>query len=62
MPELSTATWYKSSFSDVGGNCVEVARLSGGRNAIRDSKAPHHGTLILDHHQWTALRTTITRD
>jgi hypothetical protein len=38
--DLSTATWYKSSYSGGGGNnCVEVAAIPGAV-AIRDSKNP----------------------
>ncbi|WP_326637948.1 MULTISPECIES: DUF397 domain-containing protein [unclassified Streptosporangium] len=37
--ELSEATWVKSPFSGGnGGECVEVAKLSGGRVGVRDSK------------------------
>lgn len=46
MPNLSEITWQKSSFSDAGGNCVEVAALSDGRIALRDSKNPAGGVLL----------------
>lgn len=46
MVESRDATWRKSSYSDAGGNCVEVAALTGG-SAVRDSKAPAAGTLHL---------------
>jgi hypothetical protein len=35
--ELPTTGWYKSSYSDGGEQCVEVAALPGGL-AVRDSK------------------------
>ncbi|WP_328914922.1 MULTISPECIES: DUF397 domain-containing protein [unclassified Streptomyces] len=41
--DLSGATWYKSSHSDNGGNCVEVAAnlvASRGIVPVRDSKDP----------------------
>jgi hypothetical protein len=44
---LPAAAWRKSTRSTGGGsNCVEVACLPGGM-AIRDSKHPEGGTLIV---------------
>jgi hypothetical protein len=37
--DLSPAIWVKSSYS-ANGNCVEAARLAGGRVALRDSESP----------------------
>lgn len=42
-PEL---TWRKSSFSDNGGNCVEVAATPGHAH-VRDSKSPERGHLAV---------------
>lgn len=47
MPDLSGAAWRKSSFSNGGGQCVEVARLDDGTTAIRNSNHPNAGTLII---------------
>lgn len=44
-PELA-APWRKSSFSDQGA-CVELAPTTDGRVAVRNSKAPAGGTLIV---------------
>jgi hypothetical protein len=45
---MNELAWQKSSCSSVtGGNCVEVAPLLGGGRAIRDSKAPGAGLLLL---------------
>lgn len=40
-PDLPGATWRKASYSNGnGGDCVEVASLTGGHRAVRDSKNP----------------------
>ncbi|MDK0520623.1 DUF397 domain-containing protein [Streptomyces sp. ML-6] len=38
MPEPKPSGWFKSSYSDNGGNCIEVAT---DLTAVRDSKTPH---------------------
>ncbi|WP_326635646.1 DUF397 domain-containing protein [Streptosporangium sp. NBC_01755] len=54
--ELGTAAWRKSSLSgDNGGNCVEIAKLSGGHRGIRDSKNPTGPALTLTSTQWTTF-------
>jgi hypothetical protein len=45
--DLTTARWRKSSYSgNTGGDCVEVADFPT-RVAVRDSKNPGHGILML---------------
>lgn len=39
------ARWRRSSFSNGGGNCVEIAALND-KVAARDSKRPSSGVLI----------------
>ncbi|OLT13507.1 hypothetical protein BJF78_22195 [Pseudonocardia sp. CNS-139] len=39
--------WRKSSYSGDNGNCVELAVVADGRVAMRDSKAPAGGMLVL---------------
>ncbi|WP_433372861.1 DUF397 domain-containing protein [Streptosporangium sp. CA-115845] len=46
--ELSAADWRKSSRSNASGDCVEVARLSGGQIAVRDSKNLHGPALMFE--------------
>jgi len=35
---LRRATWVKSSYSNPSGDCVELAELTGGRIAVRNSR------------------------
>jgi hypothetical protein len=37
---LRRATWVKSSYSNPSGDCVELAELTGGRIAVRNSRYP----------------------
>ena len=46
-PDLSAATWRKSSFSDGGdANCIEVADNFPGLLPVRDSKDPDGPALL----------------
>ncbi|WP_329429495.1 DUF397 domain-containing protein [Streptosporangium sp. NBC_01495] len=54
--ELAEATWVKSTRSGSnGGECVEVAGLSGGRRAVRDSKNTTGLALVFTATEWTAF-------
>ncbi|NGO70997.1 DUF397 domain-containing protein [Streptomyces boncukensis] len=56
--ELEEAHWFKSSYSNAGGNCVETAdltRTARSRVVIRDSKDPHGPALLLPHEQFAAF-------
>jgi hypothetical protein len=60
MSELgsSRAQWRKSTYSANGSACVEIARLAQ-TVAIRDSKAPDEGRLVLSHDEWSAFLADI---
>ena len=51
-----TATWTKSSYSGpTGGNCVEVAFLTDGRVALRNSRQPDGPALVFTRPEWDAF-------
>ncbi|MFC4911421.1 DUF397 domain-containing protein [Actinomadura gamaensis] len=53
--------WRKPSYSDEEVNCVEVARLSRARMAIRGSKPPSEPVLTLDQKDWLSRRATLSK-
>jgi hypothetical protein len=55
--DLTTAQWRKSTYSTgegENGNCVEVA-LAPQSVAVRDSKSPAAGALVLPASSWIAF-------
>jgi hypothetical protein len=59
--DLTNAVWRKSSRSNGGGNeCVEIAFVAG-MTALRDSKNPDGGALVLRSTGWLALRSMTSR-
>lgn len=50
--DLSSAEWFKSSYSESGGQCVEVAWLPDGRIGVRDSKNPTGPALVYTPGEW----------
>ena len=54
--ESSTSLqWRKSSFSANNGACVELAPLTEGGVAVRDSKDPHGPVLSFTRSEWAAF-------
>lgn len=54
--DLSSVAWRKSSASGAEHNCVEVADLTNGAVAIRDSKDPRRAPLRFNAAEWAAFR------
>lgn len=52
--EPATAMWRKSSHSNAGNQCVEVAQIGAGV-AVRDSKNPAGGHLTFETAEWKAF-------
>lgn len=55
MIDLTHADWFKSSYSQSGGACVEVAPGFPGVVPVRDSKTPAGPTLIISEGAWEAF-------
>ncbi|GAA2481000.1 MULTISPECIES: DUF397 domain-containing protein [Actinomycetes] len=56
MPEFD---FVKSSYSNTGGECVEVARNVPDVVAVRDSKTPDGPLLRLDPRAWTEFTVSL---
>ncbi|MFE5870784.1 DUF397 domain-containing protein [Streptomyces roseifaciens] len=58
IPAIKSAPWRKSSYSNAGGNCVEVADLTEdapARIGIRDSKDASIPSLHVHPSAWTSF-------
>ncbi|TNM26461.1 DUF397 domain-containing protein [Streptomyces sedi] len=53
--------WRTSSYSDAGGNCVQIAELTDDTIAIRDSKTPDTPHLHFPRTQLTTWLGTLKR-
>ncbi|CAL9500951.1 hypothetical protein SUDANB176_03441 [Streptomyces sp. enrichment culture] len=55
-PDLTTASWRKSSYSDGGdNNCLEVADGYVDLMPVRDSKVPDGPVLVFGAASWTSF-------
>lgn len=55
-PDLNTATWRKSSYSNGnGGECIEIADGFPGVMPVRDSKDLEGPALVFPHDAWTSF-------
>jgi hypothetical protein len=53
--DLSTATWHKSSYSQGGGDCLEVTHDFPTVVPVRDSKTPQGPKLVFRASAWSAF-------
>jgi hypothetical protein len=56
MNEFTGLQWFKSSASG-GGGCVEVAQMTGGRVALRDTKDRDKAPHVYTKDEWRAFVT-----
>ncbi|MGW3423567.1 DUF397 domain-containing protein [Streptomyces phaeochromogenes] len=62
-PDLTTAVWRKSSYSDGGDtNCVEVADGYPDIVPVRDSKTPAARPLVFSASSWSAFMEGVKRE
>lgn len=57
--DLTGASWFKASYSDNGGSCVEVAPGFPGLVPVRDSKNPHEPALLFPATAFAAFITGV---
>jgi hypothetical protein len=54
--DVSRASWRKSTFSNLNGNCVEIGRLLPDRVGLRDTKDNGNGPiLVFTEAEWSAF-------
>ncbi|MEU3569248.1 DUF397 domain-containing protein [Kitasatospora sp. NPDC036755] len=57
--DLSGAAWFKSSYSNNGGTCIEVAPGFPGLMPVRDSKDPQGPALVFPAEAWASFVTAV---
>ncbi|MFE6050486.1 DUF397 domain-containing protein [Kitasatospora sp. NPDC056446] len=55
----TTASWVKSTYSQQGGNCLEIARGPRELALVRDSKDPHGPVLVFPAGAWKSFVATV---
>ncbi|MEU2682773.1 DUF397 domain-containing protein [Streptomyces hygroscopicus] len=56
--------WFKSSYSNNGGQCIEIAAnlvASRGVVPVRDSKDPHGPALLFEPTAWSSFVSAVRR-
>lgn len=53
--DLSRAEWRNSSYSNGGGNCVEIRTTESGAVTVRDSKDPDGPRLVFNRDEWQSF-------
>jgi hypothetical protein len=56
---LSEAPWFKSSYSQGTGECVEVAFVDGSLVGVRDSKDKTGPALVFEPSEWDAFAANL---
>ncbi|MFF1902724.1 DUF397 domain-containing protein [Kitasatospora sp. NPDC058218] len=58
-PDLSCASWVKSSYSTNGGECLEVSASFPGAVPVRDSKDPEGPALVFPAKAWQSFLAAV---
>lgn len=53
------ANWFKSSYSQPNGECVEAAHLADGMVGVRDSKNPTGAALVFHGLEWDRFTAAV---
>jgi hypothetical protein len=59
--DLTGAVWFKSTYSNTGGNCVEVCAATPNAVAVRDSKDATGPQLAFSRQVWSQFVAGIKR-
>ncbi|MFC5724785.1 DUF397 domain-containing protein [Streptomyces gamaensis] len=58
-PDLSRASWRKSTYSQSSGGCVEITEEYPDRIPVRDSKAHDRIPVVVPRRAWTTFVTAV---